>query len=87
MSTEEATDGPARLKAWLERSRISQRAAAVLLGCHYTHVSQILSRRRVPGLAQAVAIERVAGIPAGAWVPTGVGTHVGGRSRKRRQAA
>lgn len=71
----------------MARSRINQRAAARLFGCHYTHVSQILSGRRIPGLANAVAIERVTGVPAGAWVPTSVGKEADSRPRKRRQAA
>lgn len=63
-------DGRERLKRWLERSQINQREAARIIGIHFTHLSQILSGRRSPGLANAVVIERETGIPVEAWVPT-----------------
>jgi transcriptional regulator with XRE-family HTH domain len=80
-------DGRRRLATWLERSRLNQRQAARLFGVHHTHVNQILKGRRVPGLANAVVIERVTGIPVGAWLPTTVGEPAARRSRKRPQAA
>lgn len=67
-------NGREQLRAWLERSRVSQREAARLLGVHFTHVSQILSGRRSPGLANAIAIERATGIPVESWVPIRKGT-------------
>jgi len=80
-------DGRTRFQQWLDKSQLNQREAARLLGVHYTHVNQILSGRRLPGLANAVAIERVTGIPVGAWVPTAEGKPAAPRSRKRPQAA
>jgi plasmid maintenance system antidote protein VapI len=66
--------GRQRFAEWLQRSKLSQRAAAKLLGFHWTHVNQILSGRRQPGLTNAVHIERVTGIPVEAWLPTAVGS-------------
>lgn len=63
-------DGRERLKRWMERSRINQREAARIIGIHFTHLSQILSGRRNPGLANAVVIERKTGISVEAWVPS-----------------
>lgn len=65
--------GRERLALWLDRSKLNQRELAVLLGIHFTHVNQILSGRRTPGLASAVAIERITGIPTGAWLASEVG--------------
>jgi len=62
--------GPDRLKAWIARSRLTQREAARLFGLHYTFLNQILSGRRVPGLANAVTIERETGISVEVWMPT-----------------
>lgn len=70
--TLERMNGRERLQQWLDRSRLSQRALARLLGFHFTHVSQILSGRRNPGLANAVLIEQKTGIPVEAWVATSV---------------
>lgn len=66
-------NGRDRLAQWLERSKLNQREAAVLLGMHYTHLNQILSGRRTPGLANAVQIEQKTGIPAEAWLASEVG--------------
>lgn len=45
-----------------------QREAAEYFGWHETYVSQILNGHRVPGLDNAVEIERMTGIPVEAWV-------------------
>jgi transcriptional regulator with XRE-family HTH domain len=65
-------DARTRLIEWLERSKLSQRKGADLLGVHYTFLNQILSGRRSPALATAVKIEQVTGVPVEAWVPTTV---------------
>lgn len=78
-----------RLKAWIERSAITQRMAAQILGVHYTFLNQMLMGRRTPSLATAVLIERHTGISPGAWVPTADGkspTAVGSEARKRKSA-
>jgi DNA-binding transcriptional regulator YdaS (Cro superfamily) len=65
-------DAVDRLQHWITRSGISQRMAAQIFGVHYTFLNQILRRRRIPSLANAVIIERHTGITPGAWVPTDV---------------
>lgn len=59
-----------RLRDWMERSKLTQRAAARLLGMHYTFLSQLLNDLRTPALGTAVRIERITGIPVEAWMPT-----------------
>jgi len=66
---------------------MDQREAARLFGVHHTHINQLISGRRRPGLALAVAIERVTGIHVGAWLPTTEGKPAQNRSHKRAQAA
>lgn len=65
-------EGRTRLRAWMERSRLTQRKAAEMLGMHYTFLSQILNDLRTPALATAIRIERITGIPVEAWMPTEV---------------
>jgi hypothetical protein len=65
-------DGQTRLREWLRRSMLSQRAGAELLGMHFTFINKILRCGRAPSLATAIRIERVTGIPVEAWMPTGV---------------
>lgn len=69
--------GRQQLREWLDRAKLTQRAAAEILGVHYTFLSQILNednvgtdRERTPALATAVKFERVTGIPVEAWMPT-----------------
>lgn len=66
----------AQLADWIARRGMTQREAAVLLGLHYTYLSQIILGKRSPGLANAVQIQRVTGISAESWVATEVGTAV-----------
>lgn len=80
-------EGQKRLRDWMERSKLTQRAAAMLLGMHYTFLNQILNSDRSPALATAVRIERVTGIPVEAWMPTGVDSErelVGAKAGKRK---
>ena len=49
---------------------MTQQDAAREMGMHKTHVNQILSGRRNPGLLNANRIEQLTGIPASAWLPT-----------------
>lgn len=82
-------DARERLRLWIARTKLNQRAAARLFDMHYTTLNQILSGRRVPALAYAVVIERHTGIAPGAWVPTDVGASSEpstGRGRKRQVA-
>ena len=60
--------GPEQLKDWMHRRRFLQREAAEHLGWHEAYISQLLNGHRVPGLDNAVEIERKTGIPVEAWV-------------------
>lgn len=60
--------GPEQLKEWMHRRQFLQREAAEHLGFDETYVSQILGRRRRPGLDNAIIIERRTGIPVEAWL-------------------
>jgi transcriptional regulator with XRE-family HTH domain len=62
--------GRDRLRAWIDRSHLTQRQVARLFGIHYTFVNQLLAGRRLPGRDVAVTIENETGIPVGAWVAT-----------------
>lgn len=66
---------------WLERSKMTQRAAAALIGLHFTHLNQILRGRRMPGRDNAVLIEQQTGIPVEAWTPTAVDSSARSGSR------
>lgn len=66
-------DGRTQLADWITRRGVNQREAARILDLDHTFLNQILTGRRVPGLANAVRIERVAGISVEAWLPTEVG--------------
>jgi transcriptional regulator with XRE-family HTH domain len=62
--------GAEQLKDWMHRRRFLQREAGEHLGFDYTFVSQLVNGHRTPGLENAVAIERLTGIPVEAWLPT-----------------
>lgn len=61
--------GRERLRQWLQRSKLKQGEAAGLLGFDRSYLSQILGGKRQPGLASAIKIERVSGVPVEAWLP------------------
>lgn len=60
--------GAEQLKDWMHRRRFLQREAAEHLGFDETFVSQLVNGRRVPGLDNAIIIERHTGIPVEAWL-------------------
>lgn len=66
------TAGRARLRAWIERSKVKDYEAAALLTVHPVMLSQWLSGTRTPGLDSAVKIEQITGIPVGSWLQTAV---------------
>ena len=57
-----------RLAAWLGRTKLTQYDLADSLGVSQGQVSSIVTGRRKPSLDLAIKIERLAGIPASAWV-------------------
>jgi len=78
--------GATRLRAWLVREHYSQRELAAACQMHYTHINQILSGRRNPGLAIATRIEKLTKIPASIWVPPNESPAEEARRRKLRLA-
>lgn len=79
------TPGAAALWAWIERRfEGNQREAAKALGIAFQSLNQILrGKGRRPGLAMALRIERVAGVPAGIWLHT----QVSGKKRRKSTTA
>lgn len=65
--------GRLQLADWIERRGVNQREAAEILEMDHTFLNGILTGRRSPGLATAVAIERRTGVPVEAWMPTSSG--------------
>ncbi len=61
-------DGAKLLKAWIARMQMNQLQAARFIKMDPTHLSQILTRQRRPGLDNAVKIARATGVPVEAWV-------------------
>ena len=61
-------NGAELLKAWIARMQMNQLQAARFIGMDPTHLSQILTRQRRPGLDNAVKIARCTGVPVEAWV-------------------
>jgi len=59
--------GAEQLKDWMHRRRFLQREAAEHLGFDATFVSQLVNGARIPGLDNAIKIERETGIPVEAW--------------------
>jgi len=62
--------GSTLLKAWMERARLNQREAAVVLALNYTMLNKLLRGVRCPGRQSAVHLQRVAGVPVEAWEST-----------------
>ena len=60
--------GREQFKDWMHRRRFMQREAGDFFGWHESYISQLLSGARVPGLDNAVIIERMTGIAVEAWV-------------------
>lgn len=67
--------GAEQLKDWMHRRRFLQREAADHFGWDETYISQLVKSRRVPGLLNAIAIERETGIPVEAWASSELDKH------------
>lgn len=59
--------GAVRLRQWLTQERMSQREFAALATVHWTYINQLVSGRRTPGLAAAVNLQALTGIPVTCW--------------------
>lgn len=64
--------GSEQLRDWVKRRGFTQYEAAVYLGWDEASFSKLVNGLRNPGLASAVKIEELTGIPAKAWVSTPV---------------
>jgi transcriptional regulator with XRE-family HTH domain len=64
--------GRNRLRDWIWRSRVNQTKAAEILGVNQVVLSQWLNGVRIPGLENAVKIERITGISVESWLLTDV---------------
>ena len=59
--------GPEQFKDWMRRRGFTQADACRYLGFDEPYLSGLLTGRRSPGLANAVHIERLTGIPVESW--------------------
>lgn len=78
--------GPEQLKDWLRRRGFTQADAARYLAIDEPYICVLMSGKRTPGLANAIHLERLTGIPVEAWAPTGIDESdqpVGASVRKR----
>lgn len=65
--------GPEQFRDWMRRRGFNQADAARYLEFEPPYINDLLTERRTPGLANAIRIERRAGIPVEAWTPSEVG--------------
>lgn len=64
--------GAEQLKDWMARRHMTATETAEYFGWDKTFVSKIVRGHRLPGLANAITIERMTGIPVEAWMPSEV---------------
>lgn len=67
-------DGATQLLDWMKRRGFTQTEAAEFFGWDMTFVSKLVNGHRLPGLVNAVKIERETGIPVEAWVSSELDT-------------
>lgn len=63
----EATDGGALLRVWIAERNLKQYEVAEALDTTPNNVSLLCNGHKKPGLALAVRIEKVTGIPVEVW--------------------
>lgn len=62
--------GAEQLTDWMERRGLSNTEAAAHFEWDLTFISKLVNGHRLPGLANAIKIERETGIPVEAWMPS-----------------
>lgn len=85
MSNLRMQTGAEQLVDWMDRRGLNQRETAKHFEWDETFISMLVTGRRLPGLANAVRIERETGIPVEAWVSSEhdePATVVSGKARK-----
>lgn len=58
----------AKLRTWMDVHGVSQREGGPMFEVHYSYINALLSGRRRPGLAVAIRIEKLTGVPANGWL-------------------
>ena len=53
---------------WMERRGLSKTEMAEFFNWDITFISKLVNEHRLPGLVNAIKIERLTGIPVEAWV-------------------
>jgi len=66
--------GAGQLLDWMRRRGFTATEAAEYFGWDLTFVSKLVNGRRLPGLTNAIAIERKTGIPVEAWMSSALDT-------------
>ena len=59
---------------WMKRRGFNATEAAAYFGWDLTFVSKLVNGHRLPGLTNAIKLERETGIPVEAWLPSAVDT-------------
>lgn len=78
--------GAEQIKDWMRRRGFKNADAARYLQFDEPYVSVLASGKRTPGLANAIILERLTGIPVEAWASRAVDESVEGASRAGSQA-
>jgi transcriptional regulator with XRE-family HTH domain len=60
-------NGPDQFLDWMKRRGFNQNETAEYFGWDITFISKLVRGHRTPGLANALKIERLTGIPVEAW--------------------
>ena len=60
--------GSEQLRDWMDRRGFNQTETAAFFGWDITFLSKLVNGHRLPGLTNALKIERFTGIPVEAWV-------------------
>jgi plasmid maintenance system antidote protein VapI len=66
--------GAEQLADWMKRRGFNATEAAAHFGWDLTFISKLINGHRLPGLTNAVKLERETGIPVEAWLPSGLDT-------------
>lgn len=79
--------GPNQLREWIDRKGLADGEAAKVIGVDFTYISKLVNGHRQPSLDNAVKIERVTGVPVGAWVSSYLGRVVKPRPKNTKSRA
>ena len=79
--------GAQQLTDWMKRRGFNAKETAAYFGWDFTFVSKLVRGHRLPGLMNAIAIERKTGIPVEAWMSSQLDTDAemvtAGRGKQR----